>query len=51
LSVRPNQIATIKAQLRRLSTVELQALTADAMKLDNGAEVRKLAAGFLQKGR
>jgi phosphocarrier protein FPr len=49
LSVRPNQVAAIKAQVRRYSTVELQTLAADAMKLDNSAEVRKLAAGFLQK--
>jgi phosphocarrier protein FPr len=49
LSVRPNQVAAIKAQVRRFSIVELRALATDAMKLDNSAEVRKLAAGFLHK--
>jgi phosphocarrier protein FPr len=49
LSVRPNQVAAIKAQVRRFSLAGLQALAADAMKLDNSAEVRKLAATVLQK--
>jgi phosphocarrier protein FPr len=49
LSVRPNQVAAIKAQVRRFSFAELRTLAADAMKLDNSAEVRKLASGFLQK--
>ncbi len=49
LSVRPNQVAAIKAQVRRFSIAELRTLAADAMKLDNSAEVRKLASGFLQK--
>jgi phosphoenolpyruvate-protein kinase (PTS system EI component) len=47
--VRPNQVAAIKAQVRRFSFAELRTLAADAMKLDNSAEVRKLASGFLQK--
>ncbi|MGC9157453.1 MAG: phosphoenolpyruvate--protein phosphotransferase [Terracidiphilus sp.] len=49
LSVRPNQVAAIKAQVRRFSIPELRTLATDAVKLDNSAEVRKLAAGFLQK--
>jgi phosphoenolpyruvate-protein phosphotransferase/dihydroxyacetone kinase phosphotransfer subunit len=50
LSVRPNQVAAIKAQVRRYSLAELQEFAAEAMKKDNGTEVRKLAATFLQKG-
>jgi phosphoenolpyruvate-protein kinase (PTS system EI component) len=49
LSVRPNQVAAIKAQVRRFSTVELQALAAEAMKLDNSAQVRELASVRLRK--
>ncbi len=49
LSVRPNQVAAIKAQVRRFSIAGLRTLAADAMKLDNSAEVRKLAATVLQK--
>ena len=49
LSVRPNQVAAIKAQMRRFSTAELQALAAEAMKLDNSAEVRNLASVRLRK--
>jgi phosphocarrier protein FPr len=49
LSVRPNQIAAIKAQVRRFSLAGLRTLAADAMKLDNSAEVRKLAAAVLHK--
>jgi phosphocarrier protein FPr len=49
LSVRPNQVAAIKAQARKLSIVELSQLTKEAMNLDNSAEVRKLAAGFMRK--
>jgi phosphocarrier protein FPr len=49
LSVRPNQVAAIKAQVRRFSIAQLRTLAADAMMLDNSAEVRKLASGFLQK--
>ncbi|PSH05628.1 MAG: phosphoenolpyruvate--protein phosphotransferase [Acidobacteria bacterium] len=49
LSVRPNQVAAIKAQVRRFSIGELQTLAADAMKMDNSANVRKLAGGFLQR--
>jgi phosphocarrier protein FPr len=48
LSVRPNQVAAIKAQVRRFSTGELQTLAAEAMKLDSAADVRKLA-GNLQR--
>jgi phosphocarrier protein FPr len=50
LSVRANQVGAIKAQVRGFSAVELRALAEDAMKADNGAEVRKLAAAFLRQG-
>ncbi len=49
LSVRPNQVAVIKALVRRFSISELRTLATDAIKLDNSAEVRELVAGFLQK--
>jgi phosphocarrier protein FPr len=49
LSVRANQVAAIKAQVRRYSAAELKTLATEAMKLDNGAEVRKLASSFLEK--
>jgi phosphocarrier protein FPr len=49
LSARANQVAAIKAQMRLHSVEELQSLAEMAMKLDNGAEVRKLAANFLKK--
>jgi phosphoenolpyruvate-protein kinase (PTS system EI component) len=49
LSVRPNQVAAIKAQVRRFSVAELRTLAEAAMKLDNGAEVRKLAAAGLTR--
>jgi phosphoenolpyruvate-protein kinase (PTS system EI component) len=48
--VRANQVGAIKAQVRGFSAVELRALAEDAMKADNGAEVRKLAAAFLRQG-
>jgi phosphocarrier protein FPr len=49
LSVRPNQVAAIKAYVRGFSIAGLRTLAEDAMKLDNGAEVRKLAAAGLEK--
>jgi phosphocarrier protein FPr len=49
LSVRPNQVAAIKAQVRRFSVAGLRTLAEAAMKLDNGAEVRKLAATGLKR--
>jgi phosphocarrier protein FPr len=48
LSVRPNQVAAIKAQVRSFSVAELRAVAEHAMKLDNGAQVRKLAAGLIK---
>ena len=50
LSVRANRVGAIKAQVRGFSAVELRALAEDAMKADNGAEVRKLAAAFVRHG-
>jgi phosphocarrier protein FPr len=48
LSVRPNQVAATKAQVRRFSVAELRAVAEHAMKLDNGAQVRRLAAGLIE---
>jgi phosphocarrier protein FPr len=48
LSVRANQVAAIKAQVRRYSISALQDLTAKALDLRNGAEVRSLAAELLK---
>lgn len=42
LSVRPNQIAAIKAQLRRQSCDALRALTQEAMTLGGSGDVRRL---------
>jgi len=49
LSVRANQVGPIKTLVRNVSTVELRALAEIAMKADNSAAVRRLAADVLQK--
>ncbi|PKU23878.1 phosphoenolpyruvate--protein phosphotransferase [Telmatospirillum siberiense] len=43
LSVRPNQLALIKAQVRAVSIEALRALTRDAMRCDSAAEAREIA--------
>jgi phosphocarrier protein FPr len=47
LSVRPNQVAAIKATLRRFSTERLREAATQAMQLDDAAAVRKLASKLL----
>jgi len=47
--VRANQVGPIKTLVRNVSTVELRALAEIAMKADNSAAVRRLAADVLQK--
>ncbi|MDR3436743.1 phosphoenolpyruvate--protein phosphotransferase [Telmatospirillum sp.] len=47
LSVRPNQVAAIKAQIRRVSTVTLRELADKARQCDNSVEVRQLAREVL----
>src|SRR6266568_2822058 len=49
LSVRPNRVAAIKAEMRKFSIGELQMLAAEAMMRDNSAAVRELVGGFLGK--
>lgn len=48
LSVRPNQIAAIKAQIRKISTGSLRQLAENAMQCDSGAEARRMAERFLK---
>lgn len=48
LSVRANQVAAIKAQLRQMSLAELEELAIRALGMDSGAEVR--AAALLRIG-
>lgn len=47
LSARPNQVAAIKAQIRRFSLEQLRRLAGEAMLRDNSAEVRLLAQEVL----
>ncbi|HVJ06585.1 MAG TPA: phosphoenolpyruvate--protein phosphotransferase [Candidatus Saccharimonadales bacterium] len=49
LSVRPNRVAAIKAEMRNFSIGELQMLAAEAMMRDNSAAVRELVSSFLEK--
>ena len=49
LSVRPNQAASIKALFRGLELAELERIAAQALKLQNAAEVRRLIGDYLQK--
>ncbi len=48
LSVRPNRVAAIKAEMRKFAVSELQTLAAGAMTLDNSAAVRELVKSFLE---
>ncbi|HXP95934.1 MAG TPA: putative PEP-binding protein, partial [Telmatospirillum sp.] len=48
LSVRPNQIAAIKAHIRTLSMDRLRGLAKDAMQCDSGAEARRLVTSARQ---
>jgi phosphocarrier protein FPr len=47
LSVRPNQVAAIKAQIRRVSMATLRDLADRALRQDTGTEVRRLARATL----
>lgn len=47
LSVLPNQVATIKGQIRRLSLADLSRLAAEVMHCANSADVRRMANEFL----